>query len=189
MNLRATKESSHAVWIFRGWEFLWQFCKGPVREHCGCARDISKAPRFRVRREQCDRRTPRHLYILLGRLPSGSLCERAKINCCSEAWGEKGARERTNQQLTLGGHQLPATDQSVASFSSRTRMPFRRVGKFGNGGHWRRRAARQTDASNLVRKAASRNSLLHPFIAISPRIEPSVEEWFRLIVQQTLKRR
>jgi hypothetical protein len=63
MNLRATKESSHAVWIFRGWEFLWQFCKGPVREHCGCARDISKAPRFRVRREQCDRRTPRHLLF------------------------------------------------------------------------------------------------------------------------------
>ena len=45
-------------------------------------------------------------------------------------------------RLTLGGHLPPATDQSGASFSSRIRMPFHKVGISGNDDHWSRCAAK-----------------------------------------------
>jgi hypothetical protein len=44
-------------------------------------------------------------------------------------------------RFTLGGHLPLASDQFGASFSSHIRMQFRNVGRFDNGGRWRRCAA------------------------------------------------
>ena len=82
----------------------------------------------------------------------------------------------------------PATDQSVASFSSHIRKQFHKVGISDSGDHRRQRVAKRSDASNLVRKTDSKGSLPHPFISTSPRIEPTTKERPGLTLEQILKR-
>jgi hypothetical protein len=81
----------------------------------------------------------------------------------------------------------PAIDPFVASFSSHIRKQFHNVGISDSDDLRRPVVARRSDASNLVRKTASKSSLSRPFITTSPRLEPAAEERSRPTVQQMLK--